>query len=152
MSVIPGVSFGDQLLCIVPRFGYQFSDNFAASIGALQLLVADESGGIAFASASIGPPSGSMTAGIGIPYGGDDIADVAIIILGGSARMTRQTSLISENWIFSAQGEGGGETFSMFSAGIRFFVRQMSADFVLVLPEESDVVIPWLSFTYRLGD
>lgn len=47
--------------------------------------------------------------------------------------------------------EGDGDTFSIYSAGIRFFGQRMSADVVLLLLKEADRVVPWVSFTYKVG-
>jgi len=157
LSVVPGVDFGDQLLYLAPRIGFQTSDEFAMSFGALYATADRDAVGIAFAVASMGQPDKSFTAGLGLGYTkleDEDLefGDHPVILLGGNVRLSNSTALVSENWLITGGDfEFGNQPFAL---AIRFFGERLAADVGAILIGEvieEGFPIPWLSFTYNFG-
>jgi hypothetical protein len=71
-------------------------------------------------------------------------------MVGGSLRVARSLSLISENWLLL----GGDLGEQPFGVALRFFNGRISADVGMVLvPDVLDegFPVPWLSFSYHFG-
>ncbi len=157
ISVLPGVKISDQLIYLAPRVGIMASDNFALSAGALYVSVADIAAGIAFGTATIGPPDRNFTAGIGLGYAKEEgkelnFANHPIIMLGGNLRISNGIALVSENWFFTGDGFEMGQ--QAFGLAIRFLGDNFSTDVGVILIGEvlsEGFPIPWLSFTYNFG-
>ncbi|MFC1614313.1 hypothetical protein ACFL5K_03360 [Gemmatimonadota bacterium] len=157
ISVLPGGGLSDQLIYLAPRVGIKASDNFALSVGALYVSVADIAAGIAFGTATIGPPDRNFTAGIGLGYAKEEgeklnFANHPIIMLGGNIRISNGIALVSENWLFTGDGFEMGQ--QAFGLALRFFGDNFSTDVGVILIGEvlsEGFPIPWLSFTYNFG-
>jgi len=75
-----------------------------------------------------------------------------VVMLGGSLRVARNLSLVSESWLIL------GKDFDLsqqpFGLSLRFFSGRISADvgFVLVADIlDEGFPVPWLSFSYHFG-
>jgi hypothetical protein len=104
--------------------------------------------GILYGVATLGSSDGSFTFGSGLAYGGGDLADRPIIMLGGEKRMARRLSFVTENYVLP------GETNAAVSYGLRFFGEKLSVDFAFWNAFGSDVDpifpgIPYLAFAVK---
>jgi hypothetical protein len=71
-------------------------------------------------------------------------------MVGGSLRIAKQLSLVSENWLFP--GEPLSE--QPFGLALRFFGDRLSADVGFLFVGEvmaEGFPVPWLSFSYHFG-
>jgi hypothetical protein len=66
-----------------------------------------------------------------------------VLMLGGSTRVSRHTSLITENYVYS-----GNASNAFVSYGVRFFGEKLSVDlaFVNVLGRDSHPIFPGIPF------
>jgi len=108
---------------ITPKFQVYQDDRVAVSTGFLHLFIPEVGvGGVAYSVATIGSRAGAVTAGGGWIYGRDDdggeTEGAPVIMIGGDRRLTRKTSLVTDNYIF-----GGG---AIVSVGARRVGRVMS--------------------------
>ena len=78
--------------------------------------------------------------------------DAPVVMIGGSLRVARNLSLVSESWLFL------GKDFDLsqqpFGLSLRFFSGRISADVGFVLVAEildEGFPVPWLSFSYHFG-
>jgi hypothetical protein len=159
VSAIPGLGLSEQMLYVAPRFGKQFSEHVAVSGG---LLYAHAGAGddyldlgVGFAMATLGKPDKSLTVGGGVARTVDTrgyVSHVPVLIVGGTARLSRRIALVSENWlILHDDFEPKNQPFAV---GVRFLGDHLSADVGVVLIGElidEGFPIPWLSVTYHFG-
>jgi hypothetical protein len=156
-SILPGAGLKDQLKYVAPRFGKQFSDQFALSAGVFYLGVSDFGLGVAFASGTYGYPDKSFTLGIGYGYYKDDdekfnFADYPIIMLGGNVRLSHSTAFITETWLIT--GVGVKLSQQPFAFAIRLFGDRLAADLGFIVVGEviqHGFPIPWLSIVYNFN-
>jgi len=101
---------------------------------------------------TFGSPDHSLTAGVGFGHAGGkgegDADSGPILMLGGSTRVSRRFTLMTENWIFPEEG------FELYSAGLRIHGERLSVDLGVFLNEEivaEGFPVPWLSFSYHFG-
>ncbi len=155
VSVIPGLGLSEQLFYVSPRIGKQFSDRVAVSGGVLYARGGEGTDnaelGVGFAMATFGGPDKSLTLGLAVPIG-REVSRTPVLIVGGTARLSRNLSLVSENWL--VLGEGFKLSEQPFALGVRFLGDRLSADVGLILI--GDVVkegfpVPWVSVSYHFG-
>ncbi|MBK5255844.1 MAG: hypothetical protein JJE39_07415 [Vicinamibacteria bacterium] len=174
VSAIPGLGLGEQMLYVAPRLGKQFSEQVAVSAGLLYAHAGDggDEGdlGVGFAMATFGKPDKSLTVGGGVARTVDHdsvgrfvggrlvyetrrrVSHTPVIMVGGTARLSRRIALVSENWLilhddFKLENQP-------FAVGVRFLGDRLSADVGVILVGElidEGFPIPWLSVTYHFG-
>lgn len=173
VSVVPGLGLDEQLFYVAPRIGAQFSDRLAVSGGVLYARGGDgddESLGVGFVMATLGKPEKSLTVGVGVArtlseeyyteyVGGEWRGDfrnkasyTPVVMVGGTARLSRRVALVSENWLILNHDFKLKE--QPFALGVRFLGDQLSADVGVVLIGEmieDGFPVPWLSVTYHFG-
>jgi hypothetical protein len=143
--------FGEDLFVPVwatPKLAFRGSEKFHFGVGGLfaGVLGASESGiGITYGIGTIGTPDANFTVGLGYGYTAGDWADRPTISFSGMVRTGQRGYLMTENYIFGADGEGVVISF----LGGRTVWERISLDYGLVLPI-SEVFdgffgIPWLS-------
>jgi hypothetical protein len=174
VSVIPGLGLNEQLFYVSPRFGKQFTDTVAVSAGLLYAHEGDAGPeghlGAGFAMFTLGRPERSLTIGVGAArtvseeyyahqVNGDLRGDfryqasyTPIVVVGGTARLSKRIALVSENWLIL------GHDFRLdrqpFAVGLRFLGDRLTADVGVILV--ADVIkegfpVPWLSVSYHFG-
>jgi hypothetical protein len=119
-----------EVFYLAPKYEVIRTGTTSAAVGVLALFAPSELGGgsagLLYGVGTFGDPDGALTVGAAVPFvtSGDDgdIGDKPLIMVGGEARLTRRTKIISENY-FSI-GDGG-----LLSGGVRFFGERLSADF-----------------------
>lgn len=149
MSAFPGVSLDEQLYYVTPKFGVYSSPKVNAAVGFLAAgarSISDQTPvGLGYGVATFGDEDGSVTAGAGFGFTRTHASSAAVLMLGGSQRVSRSVALVSENYVFAA---GGGAT--LFSGGARFMSEHIAVDVALIgCGDCGAVVVPYLSFIYR---
>jgi hypothetical protein len=101
-----------------------------------------DAGGIAYAVATTGSQSASITGGAGMAYAGDGSRSF-VLMLGGDRQIARSVKVITENYVWKG-GDG------IISFGFRFFGEQLSADVGLATPigAEDFFLFPVVNFVY----
>lgn len=144
-------SEGLSVFWLAPKLQLVRTDAFAGSVGVLAFFSPGESGslGVLYGVGTFGRSSDqAITLGAGWGYdsvGG--IHDAPAVMFGFESRMGRNSKLISENYLFPAEG------MAILSAGPRFFGESLTADLGLALPlsTESDgfFVFPVVNFAWN---
>lgn len=127
----------------------------ALSAGAMTLLAAEGGGaaiGVLYGVGTFGVAEGGLTVGAGFPFyatGEDsDVADEAVILVGGDWRVGDHVKLVSENYIVP------GEPASLWSAGARLFGERIAVDLGLAgVNDDGDALccLPVVNLTYAFG-
>ena len=149
--VIPGLT--GELIYFAPKVTVITRPGFHLSAGALAFAVPseDESLGLLYGVGTLGSTDHAFTVGAGIPFivgEEDDVADRAVVMLGGESRMSRRTKLIGESYF--VPGESGG----LLALGARFFGERLSADAGLGFlfgGDDSSCCVPIVNFVYVFG-
>lgn len=172
VSIIPSLGFHEQLFYVSSSVGWRFREKAAFSLGGLYATgtEANEAGALLFGVASFGPSDRSLSLGLGLAttrneeYYYDDrgnylrtdsrwsFRDAPVIMVGGTFRVGKRLSLVTESWLFP--GEGFELSQQPFGLGLRFFGERLSVDVGVVLVAEvldEGFPIPWLSFSYHFG-
>ena len=172
VSVIPSLGFDEQLFYVSSSVGWRFQEKAAFSLGGLYATgtEANEAGALLFGVASFGPSDRSLSLGLGLATtrneeyfydergnytrteGSWSFRDAPVLMLGGTFRVGKRLSLVTESWLFP--GDGFELSQQPFGVGLRFFGERLSVDVGLVLVAEvldEGFPIPWLSFSYHFG-
>jgi hypothetical protein len=173
VSTIPALGLSEQLFYVSTSAGWTLGDRAAVAVGGFLAGgasddLADFGGAALFGVGTVGHSDRSLSVGLAFlalreeVYGprGEYLSgrtewrfrDEPVVMLGGSLRLARNLSLISESWLFP------GEDFELsqqpFGLALRFFNGRLSADVgVVLVPEILDegFPVPWLSFSYHFG-
>ncbi len=158
MSLLPGVKIPDQIFYITPKVGLKSSEKFSLAGGALIISFPnwddddddddddndnDESNatvGILYGVGTLGTKDHSLTLGLGYGFAEGELADKPMVMLGGEARLSRGTALVTENWIMP------GTDAPLISYGIRFFGESISVDLALITPLGEDAFFPGIPY------
>ena len=173
VSVIPGLGLSEQLLYVSASSAWKLGDQASLALGGLYAAGPDEdigAGAALFGITTFGPSDRSLSLGVGWVATREEqydydrsgafvgthdewrFRDAPVLMLGGSLRVARNLSLVSESWLFL------GKDFDLsqqpFGLSLRFFSGRISADVGVVLV--ADVLdegfpVPWLSFSYHFG-
>jgi hypothetical protein len=173
LSVVPGLGLSEQLYYGSARVGRQFSERVAVSGGVLVARGGDselDTLGLGFVTATLGKPDKSLTLGAGVArtvgeeyyttYSGgewrgdfrNEASYTPVVMVGGTARLSRRLAFVSENWLVLSQGFKLSE--QPFALGVRFLGDRLTADVGVVLIGElieEGFPAPWLSVTYHFG-
>ena len=145
-SILPGADLDEQVLLFTPKVGIKTSAKMDLAIGALVVKLPEESSilGILYGVSTFGTLDKSCTVGLGLGYDEDEFVDKPMVVLGGETRMSRNISLVTENWLVPEKDT------PVLSLGFRFFGEKLSSDFALIFPLEDDVYIfPYIDFVYK---
>jgi hypothetical protein len=174
VSTIPAISLEEQVFYLSASSGFRLGRNTALAVGGFVAGSGGDVGleGVAalFGVATFGPSDRSLSLGVAAlaereyessfgprgEYLGETSAwrfrDAPVVMIGGSLRLSRSISLISESWLLL------GDDFDLaeqpFGFALRFFGGRLSADVGVVLVKEvidEGFPVPWLSFSYHFG-
>ena len=154
-SIIPGLSLGNQIMYIAPRYALQFNDRYSGSVGTIFFTVPGEVGaGLLYGVGTYGSDKSHLSAGLAFGYasgtGEVTLSKNPVIMIGGALSLTNKLSLISENWFLASAGLSIME--QPFTLALRFFGDQLSFDAGFLIVGEilkSGFPIPWLSAAYH---
>jgi hypothetical protein len=147
-------SSGAQIGYLTPKVGVYASDKVNVAVGALlgyNGFVDSGSDaqqfGLLYSVATYGSADANGTLGVGWGYTGSGLARTPAIMLGGTARASARTALITENYLVSTSSS----TEAMFSYGLRFFGEKLSVDLAFVNLAEELVFpgFPLVSFVVK---
>ncbi len=172
VSVIPAIGISEQVFYVSASSAWKLNDTTSFALGGLYAGGPDDDirGGAAlFGIATFGRSDRSLSLGMGwlaareeeYTYGPRGefsshaewrFRDAPVLMVGGSLRVARNLSLVSESWLFL------GKDFDLsqqpFGLSLRFFSGRISADVGVVLVAEvleEGFPVPWLSFSYHFG-
>lgn len=148
LSLFPGLGLDEQLYFVTPKVGLYASEKVNVAVGAIVAGagdLADESPfGIGYGVTTFGGEDGSVTAGAGFGFNQSRTSQ-AILMLGGSKRVTRNLALVSENYLYTESNSS-----VLLSAGLRFVGEKIAVDFAGVGVSDSEVpIVPYVAFIYK---
>jgi hypothetical protein len=143
--------FAPTPIWIAPKFSVPIvKDKINLGAGALLGYVIGEDGnafGIVFASGTFGPHDKNLSIGLGYAFAGGEFNSTPIINLGGLLRVSRNSYLMTENYIVTSGGNFGGITI----LGARSMINKTAIDYGLAFPFAPDMgeflAIPWLGLS-----
>jgi hypothetical protein len=173
ISTIPAVDLTEQIFYLSVSSAWKLGDNGAFALGGFIAgnpsgELEAEAGGALFGVATIGPSDRSLSVGLAAVALREEVYDQdsrgyytgshhewrfhdkPVVMLGGSLRVARNLSLISESWLIP----GNDLSEQPFGFAVRFFNGRISADVGVVLVGElldEGYPLPWLSFSYHFG-
>lgn len=172
VSTIPAVGLSEQVFYVSSSAGWNLAGKASLAVGGFYAAGAEEDFGVAalFGVSTFGPSDRSLSLGLALLGERDEeylygprgeylssrtewrFRDAPVVMVGGSLRLARNLSLISESWLFL------GKDFDLsqqpFGLALRFFGGRLSADVGVVLVKEvleEGFPVPWLSFSYHFG-
>lgn len=102
--------------------------------------------GIAYGVASLGNKDNNLNLGLGMAFAEGEWAQSPVISIGGMARLSKRTYLITENYLYPSE-----EWFGILAIGARTVWQRVSLDYGFVIPVANEVdgfiAIPWLGFS-----
>lgn len=175
VSTIPALGLSEQVFYVSASAAFRLGDNAALAVGGFFAGagtedLADFGATSLFGVATFGPPDRSLSVGLAAiatreeEYLYDargyyertrrhwEFRDAPVVMVGGSLRVARNLSLISESWLFLGKDFDLSE--QPFGLALRFFGERISADVGMVLVAdvlEEGFPVPWLSFSYHFG-
>ena len=153
VSAVPGIPLGEQVAYFTPKLGARIGRDLSVSVGGLLATGFDEgSVQVGYLVTTFGTSStGSFTGGFGVGHA-DDGDTRPMLLIGGSSRLSRRVSLLTENWLILGDGFDLGQ--QPFSVGLRLYGDRLTVDLGVVLVGEVleyGFPLPWLSFSYHFG-
>lgn len=151
VSIVPGAS--EQLVFVAPKFTLIDRGNKALAAGFVLGTVtgSSDSGGIMYASGTVGSNEQALSVGTGFLFGGGEVLTSPLVMFGGHKQLSSRVKILTENYAMPT--EGGGV---VISAAVRFIGGRLTTDFggithSAVLDEGGFPIIPWLSFSYHFS-
>lgn len=155
-SVFPVENFTDNLFYVAPKITLLDTKPVKLAIGALAGYLgaledessgSDTSLGLLYGVATHGSREHNLSLGVAWGYQGDRLSDQPVFMLGAQTRVSRRTTLISENWLM----DNDGDTELIFSYGIRILGERLAADIAFVNGSSSDVFpgLPFVGITAK---
>jgi hypothetical protein len=174
-SFVPGLGLDEQAFYVNLGSGFEVGRSSAVAIGGFLAGagtedVADFALGGLYGVASFGPSDRSLSIGVAAVAQREEeyrysptgeyletarpwrFRDAPVLMLGGSLRLSRNVSLISESWLVLSDGVDLSQ--QPFGLAVRFFNGRLSADVGVILVGEAlreGLPVPWLSFSYHFG-
>lgn len=140
MSLIPTAGLENQIIYLMPRFGFNLSRDLSISLGAFgvkQFYMYDESIlpdlGFLFTSVTFGKPDLSVTGGIAYGILDYELMAAPAVMLGGEFRVAKGISLVTENYLIPDYGD----LEPILSFGARFMGESLSIDAGFFLPVDN---------------
>lgn len=148
MSIFPGVDLSEQIFYLTPKVGLYSSPTVNVAVGALvagaQVISDNSPAGIGYGVATFGGEDGNVTAGAGFGFSRGNTSSTALLMLGGSQRVSKSVALVTENYFTSNRDAG-----VLVSGGLRFMSEHIAVDVALFGGNNIDTVVPYLAFIYK---
>jgi hypothetical protein len=152
LSVFPSTDFSNNVFYLTPKVALVRGESFNLSAGALLGFAghANGSAGLLFLTGSNGSRDNAVTYGVGWAYFNEKVNGDATLMLGGTLRVSRRVSLMTEDYFFT--GSNGGYMLPMY--GFRFLAEKISADlgFVNFVGRGQTAIFPgapWIGFAVK---
>jgi hypothetical protein len=148
MSLFPGVGLDEQIYYLTPKVGLYASPDVNVAVGALVAgagVISDQTpAGIAYGVVTFGDENTSATIGSGFGFARGNTTSTAVLMVGGSTRVSKSVALVSENYFTSESN-----AHVLVSGGIRFMSEHIAVDLAGFGGSGIDVVVPYVAFIYR---
>ncbi|MEO5815962.1 MAG: hypothetical protein ABIT20_11850 [Gemmatimonadaceae bacterium] len=148
MSLFPFVSLDEQVFYLTPKVGVYTSPGVNVAVGALVAGakgITDESpAGIGYGVVTLGDENASVTVGSGFAFARGNTSSTAVLMLGGSNRISRSFALVSENY-FTTERDAS----MLLSGGVRFMSEHLAVDLALFGGKGINTPIPYVAFIYK---
>jgi len=154
MTLFPTPNFiKDNAYFVSPKIAISQGDRLNTAVGAWigGAPFSDAAGsvntfGIAYGVATWGAPDGAFTLGGGYGFAEGKLARNPVLMVGGTKRVSRRVSLVTENWIFP-----NVQDHPLVSAGIRTIGDKVSWDIggITVLGQGGTVLVPWVGAAWK---
>jgi hypothetical protein len=152
LSVFPSSDFSNNVFYLTPKVGLVRGESFNLAAGALVGFAghANGSAGLLYLTGSSGSRDNAVTYGLGWAYFNAKVNGDATLMLGGTLRVSRRVSLMTEDYLFT--GSNGGYVLPMY--GLRFLGEKISADlgFVNFVGRGQTAIFPgapWIGFALK---
>jgi hypothetical protein len=93
---------------------------------------------------TLGDENNSVTVGSGFGFVRGSTSSAAVVMVGGSTRVSKSVALVSENY-FTNQRDAN----LLVSGGIRFMSEHIAVDLAAFGASGSTTVVPYVAFIYR---
>lgn len=151
MSLFPTGDISDNVFYLTPKVGVVSTETVSLATGALIGYIPSigdahsTSFGVLYGVATAGTPRTSATFGAGWGYLDGHFGRDAALMLGGSTRVSRRISLLTENYYITGVDDGA------VSYGIRFFGDRLSTDLAFFNSPHDWLFpgIPFVSFAVK---
>jgi hypothetical protein len=147
-SIFPWVGLDEQVYYLTPKLGLYASPNVNVAVGGLFLGAAAVSDlspvGIGYGVATFGGEDMSFTTGAGFGFSRGGTSSTAVLMLGGSTRISKSIALVSENYLTT-----GRSSSTLLSGGVRFMSEHLAVDLAGFGGGGTNVVIPYVAFIYK---
>jgi hypothetical protein len=148
MSLFPGVGLDEQIYYLTPKLGLYSSPNVNVAVGALLAgaqVISDETPvGIGYGVVTLGDENTSATIGSGFGFSRGNTSSTAVLMLGGSSRVSRSIALVSENYLTTER-----DASVLLSGGVRFMSEHIAVDIALFGGKGISTVVPYVAFIYK---
>ena len=136
-------------MSVFPGVGLLASPTVNVAVGALvagaKVATNESPFGIGYGVATFGGQDAEVTAGAGFGFSRGGSSSAALLMVGGSTRVSRSIALVSENYLYT-----GSRGSALFSGGMRFMSEHIAVDIALLASSSSGAtVVPYLAFIYR---
>ncbi len=122
VSIFPGVD--DQLYYFAPKVGFTAAEDLDLALSVFVFRLWDQTAYFGIGSMTYGHEDRSVTAGLGLAWHKNGIADKPAATLGGEYRVSRRVSLVGESWFLPGEIDEG----ELVMGAVRFFGEKMSVD------------------------
>lgn len=131
------LSLGMPMLILSPKIGGALGKKVHAAVGTLMIATPDGLGGVVYETTTFGNKNNNLSLGVGFGYDDSEIWPEPVVNISGMARASNRISLISENWIaYKAL------SYTIFTYGVRFMGKKISADLVFINNRDIATVFP----------
>ena len=93
---------------------------------------------------TLGDENTSATIGTGFGFSRGNTSSTALVMLGGSNRVSKSIALVSENYL-TTQGDAN----VLVSGGVRFMSEHIAVDLALFGGKGINALVPYVAFIYR---
>lgn len=149
-SVLPWLSFSQQLIYLAPKIGLVETPGFSFGVGGLYMRLlmtelVDAWGGVGYGVATFGGEDAAVTLGVGWPFASGGGTRELWAMAGGELRVDRSIKLLAEGWQFP------GARVVPVVFGVRLMSEQTAVDLglVRVLGSDTKGIGPWVDFTWK---
>jgi hypothetical protein len=148
MSLFPGVGIDEQIYYLTPKLGLYASPNVNVAVGALvagaQVISDQTPVGIGYGVVTLGDENTSATIGSGFGFSRGNTSSTAVLMLGGSTRVSKSIALVSENYLTTES-----DASALVSGGVRFLSEHLAVDLAVFGGKGINAVVPYAAFIYK---
>ena len=130
-SIIPELD--DQLFYFAPKLSFNAGKDLDIAISLNVFRIFDHTLFIGLPNLTYGSDDNNITAGVGVAFTEDDVAENPVGTLGGMYRLSRRLAVVGEGWYIPTSESDG----MIGLGGLRFFGEKMAVDFGAMVIDET---------------